>query len=92
MARLTPYFSAYLIRDCKYAMSCVILLLTKNMAPFVTLLPVTSTITDEALYFSLFHSVVQDVLYSYSKMIKYFENLLLFRRKSDIITFVILPV
>lgn len=75
MARLTPYFSAYLIRDCKYAMSCVILLLTKNMAPFVTLLPVTSTITDEALYFSLFHSVVQDVLYSYNECIqikKYF--------------------
>ena len=33
LARLTPYFSAYFIRDCRYAMSCVILLLMKDMAP-----------------------------------------------------------
>ena len=33
LARLTPYFYAYFIRDCRYAMSCVILLLMKDMAP-----------------------------------------------------------
>ena len=33
LARLTPYFSAYFIRDRRYAMSCVILLLLKDMAP-----------------------------------------------------------
>ena len=33
LARLTPYFSAYFINDCLYAMSCVILLLMKDMAP-----------------------------------------------------------
>ena len=33
LARLTPYFSAYFIGDCRYAMSCVILLLMKDMAP-----------------------------------------------------------
>ena len=66
LARLTPYFSAYFIRDCRYAMSCVILLLMKDMAPlFVKLVCGNSTITDEALSFFLFYSTVQYVLYSY---------------------------
>ena len=30
----TPYFSAYCIRDCRYRMSCVILLLMRDRAPF----------------------------------------------------------
>ena len=34
LARLTPYFSAYFIRDCRYAMSCVILLLMRDMVSF----------------------------------------------------------
>ena len=34
LARLTPYFSAYFIKDCRYAMSCVILLLMRDMVSF----------------------------------------------------------
>ena len=55
LARLTPYFSAYFIRDCRYAMSCVILLLMKDMAPLVKLLCRNSTLTDEAVSFILFY-------------------------------------
>ena len=33
LARLTPYFSTYFIRNCRYVMSCAILLLMKDMAP-----------------------------------------------------------
>ena len=48
-------------------MSCVILLLMKDMAPpFVKLVCGNSTITDEALSFFLFYSTVQYVLYSYN--------------------------
>ena len=31
---VTPYFSAYYIRDCRYRISCVILLLMRDRAPF----------------------------------------------------------
>src|SRR5699024_4667501 len=34
LARLTPYLAAYCIRDCRYRMSCVILLLMRDRAPF----------------------------------------------------------
>lgn len=33
LARLTPYYAAYFIRDCRYRMSCVILVM-KDMASF----------------------------------------------------------
>ena len=36
LARLTPYFSAYLISDCLYAMSCVILFPMKDVVSFRT--------------------------------------------------------
>ena len=54
LAQLTPYFSAYFIKDCLYAMSCFIPLYMKNMPPLVELLSATSTLTDEALSFILF--------------------------------------
>ena len=50
-ARLTPYFSAYFIRDYRYAMSCVILLLMKDMAPSRQVKCRNSTLTDVALSF-----------------------------------------
>ena len=59
---ITPCFSTYFIRDCRYAMSCVILLLMKDMAPLVQLLSAAPTLTDEALSFILFYSFVQYVL------------------------------
>ncbi len=34
LARQTPYFAAYFIRDCRYAMSCVILLLMRGRGSF----------------------------------------------------------
>ena len=34
LARLTPYFSAYFMRDCRYAMSCAILLFMRDMVSF----------------------------------------------------------
>ena len=34
LARLTPYFNEYSIRDCLYLMSCVMLFM-KDLAPFV---------------------------------------------------------
>ena len=53
LARLTPYFSAYFIRDCRYLISCVILAM-KGMASFRLVLSLTSTITYGALSFILF--------------------------------------
>ena len=45
LARLTPYFSAYFIRDCRYAMSCVILFFMKDAAPsFCTFLLLLSNL------------------------------------------------
>ena len=38
LARLTPHFCACFIRDCLYAMSCVILLLMTDASPFGWLL------------------------------------------------------
>ena len=53
-------------------MSCVILLLMKDMAPpFVKLVCGNSTITDEALSFFLFYSTVQYVLYSYNSPLRH---------------------
>ena len=51
LARLTPYFSAYFIKDCLYAMSCVILLFMKDMAPSRQVKCRNSTLTDVALSF-----------------------------------------
>ena len=60
---LTPYFAAYCMRDCRYRMSCVILLLMRDRVPFLGLVVCGNlTIPYEGSVLLLFYSLLLALL------------------------------
>ena len=64
LARLTPYLAAYCIRDCRYRMSCVILLLMRDRAPFWVCWCRNLTIPYEGSVLLLFYLLLLALLFN----------------------------